>query len=507
MKYKVKLYKGGKYTDLVVEEGENLLKCIQENEDEFFAPCGGNGTCGKCRVKIINDGHVTSCLYYVHKDIEVLLPEVLEMKVLSSQYHLSKSTWPEPLAAFNLAAMPYGLAIDIGTTTMVFYFVNLVTGSSVSVKTEMNPQSKFGSDVISRINYGELNDGGVENLQKVLLNSINNALEGFYNDLGITKQDLVRVSIVGNSTMLHNLLGINALPLAHAPFTPVFTDTKRIKASNLNLNTHPEADIVLSPSLSAYVGADIIAGLNSLDTKKLNSTYLFIDIGTNGEMALVTPEKTLSCATAAGPAFEGANISCGMTAKNGAISKFSGKKYEVIANIEPIGICGSGLIDIVAEMLNNNLLSQDGKIEEDFVVYQSENNKPISISQQDIREVQLAKSAIMSGIIRLLSISGITTGDLSHVILAGGFGNYIDIKSAIKIGLLPDIDVGKYIQVGNTAGTGAMLALKSEKYITEMEELKDKMEYIELSTDDDFSMEFAMNMFFPILRSYEKNYY
>ena len=185
-----------------------------------------------------------------------------------------------------------------------------------------------------------------------------------------------------------------------------------------------------------------------------------------------------------------------MTAKNGAISSYLNNTYEVIANTEPVGICGSGLIDIVAEMLNSNLFSQDGNIEEDFVVYQYEKNKPISITQQDIREVQLAKSAIMSGIIRLLSIAEITTDMLNHVILAGGFGNYINIKSAIKIGLLPDIDIEKYIQVGNTAGTGAVLALKSEKYITEMEELKNRMEYIELSTDSEFSMEYAMNMFF-----------
>lgn len=498
MTHKVKLYKEGKYKKLEVEDGKNLLQCIQENETAFFAPCGGNGTCGKCRVKIINDGHVTSCLYDVHKDIEVLLPEVLEMKVLSSQYHLSKSIWPEPLPALNLTALPYGLAIDIGTTTMVFYLVNLITGSAVNVKTELNPQSKYGSDVISRINYGELNREGVKNLQTVLINSINNALSSFYEDLGITNQDLVRVSIVGNNTMLHNVLKVNALPLAHAPFIPVFTETKRIKPADLNINIHPEAEIVLSPSLSAYVGADIVAGLNSLDTEKLDSNYLFIDIGTNGEMVLVTPERTLSCATAAGPAFEGANISCGMTAKNGAISSYLNNTYEVIANTEPVGICGSGLIDIVAEMLNNNLLSQDGNIEEDFVVCQSENNKAISITQQDIREVQLAKSAIMSGVKRLLAIMGITEQDLDHIILAGGFGNYINIKSAIKIGLLPDIDIEKYIQVGNTAGTGAVLALKSEKYITEMEELKNKMKYIELSTDSEFSMEYAMNMFFPI---------
>ncbi|MEN8120623.1 MAG: ASKHA domain-containing protein [Bacteroidota bacterium] len=496
MKYKVKLHKKGKIKELEVEEGENLLKCIQENESDFIAPCGGNGTCGKCRVKIKNDGYVTSCMYPVHEDIEVLLPGELEMKVLSSQYELTKTVWPEPNKAFNLAPMPFGLAVDIGTTTMVFYLVNLVTGSVVSVKTAINPQSKFGADVISRISYGELTERGVEMLQSSLIEPINNALDLHYTEQGISKQDLVKISIVGNTTMLHNLLGVNALPIAHAPFVPVFTDVKRLKADELGINIHPDGEIVLSPSLSAYVGADILSGLNSLDTQKLGKTYLFVDIGTNGEMVLVNDEKILSCATAAGPAFEGANISCGMSAVKGAISKYSNEMYEVIGNTDPVGICGSGLIDIIAVMLKKGVLQQDGNINEDFVISQAGDNKSVGITQQDIREIQLAKSAIMSGIKRLLAIAQISEENLDHVILAGGFGNYINIKNAIRIGLLPDIDINKYLQVGNTAGTGAVLALKSERYLSETEELKSKMEYIELSTDDDFTMEFAMNMYF-----------
>ncbi len=497
MNYRVNLYKKGNITELSVEEGTNLLKCIQEHVSDFYAPCGGNGTCGKCRVKIPNDGHVTSCLYYVHKDIDVILPEETEMKVLSSQYSLTKNVMLMPGKTAQLAPVPYGVAVDIGTTTIVFYVVNLLFGTVVDVRTSVNPQSKYGADVISRINYSVENENGVKDLQSALITSLNSAIDEHCTEYKISKHDFVKISIVGNTTMLHNFMGINALSIAHAPFTPNFTDAKTVEAKKIGIKIHDKAEVVLSPSLSGYVGADIIAGLASLDTTKLDKTYLFIDIGTNGEIVLVTTDKTLACATAAGPAFEGANISCGMSAVSGAISEYNISDYKVIGNTEPKGICGSGLIDIVAVMLEKDILLSDGNITINFVIYNAHNDqKPIVLNQQDIREVQLAKSAIAAGINRMLALAGITINELDHVLLAGGFGNYINIKNAIRIGLLPDVPFEKYIQIGNTAGSGAVLALKSEAYLKEMELLKEKMEYIELSNDPDFSMEFAMNMFF-----------
>ena len=498
MSFKVKLYKQGEATEHIVEAGQNLLQLIQDNDVEISAPCGGHGTCGKCKVEIKNDGHVTSCLYEVHKDIDVVLPEELEMKILSSQYELTKTVWSNPGKSADLAPLPYGLAVDIGTTTMAFYIVNLLFGTVVDVKTAISPQAKFGADVISRINYGAENEDGIKNLQSVLINSINKTIKEYCDESGIAFDDFVKVSIVGNTTMLHNFMGVDALPIAHAPFTPVFTEEKTMTAKEIGINIHEEGEVVLSPSLSGYVGADIIAGMASLDETKIGKKYLFIDIGTNGEMALVTPEKIVACATAAGPAFEGANISKGMSATTGAISKFSNDGYEVIGNVEPTGVCGSGLIDIVANMVENEVIVMDGNISEDFVIKNPKSSEAtkVSLTQQDIREIQLAKSAIASGINRMLAIAEVDVSELDNIYLAGGFGNYINIESAIRIGLLPDVDLEKYVQIGNTAGTGAVLALKSQGYMIEMEELIKKMEYIELSTDDEFSMEFAMNMFF-----------
>jgi len=489
----VKLHKNGTTTAISVDKGENLLKIIQRSGYDFYAPCGGNGTCGKCRVSIMNEGVVTSCLYPVNKDIEVILPDDREMKVLSSQYDHSTDVEPDIDDTYSLSDSPHGVAIDIGTTTIVYYFMDLKTGGITDIRSNVNPQVKYGADVISRINFTAETNNGIEELQKQLVDNINFVIGKFCKKHNFSNSDIVKLSIVGNTVMLHTLLGINALSIAHAPFTPVFTDTKIVDPAVLDLNTNPDTKIILSPSLSGYVGADIIAGLASIKENFYQKQFLFVDIGTNGEIVLVTKERILACATAAGPAFEGANISYGMSAVKGAISSFKDGKHKVIGDAEATGICGSGLIDIVAYMIETGILSFEGNIEGDFIL---PDTKEIKITQQDIREVQLAKSAIAAGISRLLSIAGISVDDLDNILLAGGFGNYIDIKSAIRIGLLPDVNIDKYIQMGNTAGNGAVLALKSSAFISVMESLKDKMEYIELSADPDFSMEYAMNMFF-----------
>jgi len=496
MKHQVILKNSTLSKTVEIEDGSNLLQCIREHVADFYAPCGGNGTCGKCRVHIPGDGHVTSCLYHVNKPVEVILPDRVEMQVLSTQYKLTKVLPQNPGPTANLATIPYGLAVDIGTTTMVFYIVNLLFGSVVDIISIVNPQSKFGADVISRINYGATTPSGLTDLQNVLIDATNLAIQKFCTNYEISPADFVKISVVGNTTMLHNLLGVDALPIAHAPFTPQFTEVKRLQANMLGINIHEQAELILSPSLSAYVGADIVAGLASIDTQKLGKNYLFIDIGTNGEMVLVTPGKILACATAAGPAFEGANISCGMAALPGAISEFSSDSFKVIGSTPPCGVCGSGLIDAVATMLETGILGADGNIDEAFVLYAGEEAAPIALTQQDVREVQLAKSAVFSGINRMMAMTGLSFDELDHVLLAGGFGNYLNVSNAVKIGLLPPIPLEKYVQVGNSAGSGAVLALTSENFIGQMEALKDQIEYIELSTDSEFTMEFAMNMFF-----------
>ncbi len=500
MKHKVTLIKKGFHKEVSIEDGTSLLKCIQSNVNDFYAPCGGNGTCGKCRVNIQEEGgHVTSCLYPVERDITVFLPEKSEMKVLASQYELTKMVALSPGESAQLVTIPYGVAIDIGTTTMVFYIVNLLLGAIVDIVTLVNPQSRYGADVISRINYGHENPKHLANLQTPMIDAINAVIQEYCKRTDVGIDDFVKISVVGNTTMLHNLLGIDAISIALAPFTPKFTTAQLIEPQKLGIDINLKGAVVLSPSLSGYVGADILAGLASVDTTKLKDNFLFIDIGTNGEMILVTPEKTLACATAAGPAFEGANISCGMGAFSGAISAFNDGEMKVIDDITPKGVCGSGLIDIVAYMLKASLLSPEGNISEDFILFKADREEEnITLTQQDIREVQLAKAAVYAGIIRLLNIAGKSVDDLDHILLAGGFGNYLNISSAITIGLLPNLPRSKFIHIGNSAGSGAVLALKSEQFVEQIEKMKEYIQYIELSTDSEFPLEFAMNMNFDI---------
>lgn len=483
---------------VTIPTGTRLIDALRENGFDIAAPCGGNGTCGKCRVLLPDEGFVTACIYHISKDLEVILPEPRESKILTTQYQYSRVMPLAPGDAANRSHYPFGVAVDIGTTTMALYLVQLITGALVETRTVINPQSAYGADIISRINYCVQNNDGTALLQQGLITTINEQLDDLATRQGITVNDMIKLTFSGNTTMLHLLLGENPRSLAFVPFTPVFTSEQVRKGSDLDLHCHPDAEIRILPSLTAYIGADIIAGIASLSPPEHHRYYLYVDIGTNGEMALVTPEKIFCCATAAGPAFEGANISCGMGALQGAISSYlPGEGYRTIADLPPAGICGSGLIDIIAGMLHEGMLQPDGFLENDHVVVEpglSGTGNAIVITPADIREVQLAKSAISAGMKTMISAAGLDFEEIDAIYLAGGFGNYIRTASAVAIGLLPETLSEKVIPVGNASGTGATLALQSVFFYKEMEAVLDRMHYIELSDNDTFNLEFAMNM-------------
>jgi uncharacterized 2Fe-2S/4Fe-4S cluster protein (DUF4445 family) len=497
----IKILQKDKIETILAKEGETLLGTLQKNNHDIYSPCGGNGTCGKCKVLVKGEGVVTSCIYHVTNDIEITLPEKREAKILVEQHEHTAQVAFDPGASANLSYYPHGLAIDIGTTTLVFYLVNLVTGGIIETRAVVNPQTKYGADVISRINYTAQEPAGLKILQDEIINAINFQLDHFVEMTGITSNEIVKITIAGNTTMLHLLLGVDPLPIALAPFKPAFIAEQLLHGADLKLNCHPEAEIKILPSIAAYVGADIVAGIASIKPSQNFKKFLFLDIGTNGELALVTPEKIWCCATAAGPAFEGANISCGMSAVEGAINTYDTNGYNTIGNSSPVGICGSGLIDIVAYLIENKLVKSDGLLPEDFVIAENDpitGAKRILLNQQDIREVQLAKSAIMAGIKVLLKKASIGFEDLDTLVLAGGFGSYIDVKSAITIGMLPREMEDKTLSLGNTSGTGALLALKSVKFDLNIQEVLRKSCYIELSDDEDFVLDYVMNMDFEL---------
>ncbi|NJN27866.1 MAG: DUF4445 domain-containing protein [Cyclobacteriaceae bacterium] len=480
-------------------DNELLLPVLIEAGYDVYAPCGGNGTCGKCKVWVSGEGAVTSCFYPVTQDLAIRLPDKRESKILVDQHQFTQKVSTLPGDCANLSSSPYGVAIDVGTTTMAFYLVDLITGVISETRAVGNPQAKYGGDVITRINYAVQNEGGLNKLQQVIIKAINEQFDHFVEFIGITHSDLIKVTIAGNTTMLHLLLAQNPLSIALAPFTPKFVDSQIIDAGKLNLRCHPSALVETLPCISAYVGADIVAGLASIYPDDRHKTYLFMDIGTNGELALITPGRIICCATAAGPAFEGARITHGCTAMEGAIHAFSENHAKVIGNGKATGICGSGLIDIVAHMVENKIIDAEGLLNEDFVVVPKAYagiNEDIVINQSDIREVQLAKSAIAAGVKLLLKKAGVDVMDLDAVFLAGGFGNYIDPESAMKIGLLSLQFKDKINSLGNTSGTGAFLALKSSQFAGSIDRVMKTAEHIELAEEEDFVMEFAMNMMF-----------
>ncbi len=495
----IKILQKNTVVTIISGEENTLLNELQENGFDIYSPCGGNGTCGKCMVYVKGEGDVTSCIYLVTSDIEIVLPEKREAKILVEQHEHTTEVPFNPGDLAGLSCFPHGVAIDIGTTTLVFYLVNLITGAIIQTRAVVNPQSKYGADVISRINYAALTDGGLVTLQKEIQGAINLQLDHFIEVTKIDVNEIVKICIAGNTTMLHLLLGVDPLPIALAPFTPAFVDEQILKGKDLQLHCNPEAGIKILPSIAAYVGADIVAGIASVKPSSQYQKYLFLDIGTNGELALVTPETIWCCATAAGPAFEGANISCGMSAVEGAISVFGADGYSVIGNAVPSGLCGSGLIDVVAHLVESKLVQSDGLLSENFVIVpEISGNNGIVLTQQDIREVQLAKSAIMAGVKVLLKKASLTFDDLDALFLAGGFGNYIDLASAIKIGMLPKEMENRTISLGNTSGTGALLALKSVQFDQIIQDVRNRACYVELSEEEDFVLDYVVNMDFEV---------
>lgn len=419
----------------------------------------------------------------------------------------------------------YGAAFDIGTTTVVGMLWDLNEGRLVDMIAKTNPQSRYGADVISRITYSSASPDQRKLMQCVILECFNEMLEALTDQYQIEKNWIRKATVVGNTTMSHLFLGIDAASLARAPFEPAFTGPVTRKAEALGLHMNPNADIFVLPNIAGHVGSDIVAVMIAAEIKRKPGITLTVDIGTNGEIVLGGKGRMLTCSTAAGPAFEGARIYHGMRAAEGAIEKVEIKDGEVmvkvIGNTEPVGICGSGLIDAVARMLDaglvtfkGNLLSREeavskrlhprlverlrkGENGSEFVLAWRDNAEDIVINQKDIREVQLAKGAIFGGIQVLLQCLETRTEELVEIMLAGAFGSYIDKKSALRIGLLPDAGLEKIRHIGNAAGVGACMALLSGESKMQAELQSRETEHVELALHPSFEKEYLQGMYFP----------
>lgn len=409
----------------------------------------------------------------------------------------------------------FGIAADIGTTKIAFFLVDLETGEIKFQAGMMNPQIAFGEDVISRISYANESPRHAADMHKMLISALNSSIMECIAETGSDVSQIVDAVIVGNTAMHHFFTGLPVRQLGEAPYVPAVYQSMQISSLDIGLLMLKDAEVYLPPNIAGYVGGDHVAMLVDTKIASADDTVVALDIGTNTEISLVNDGKLYSCSCASGPAFEGARIEMGMRAAPGAIEKvelIQGKlEYSTIANLSPVGICGSGILDAVAVMQSDGVIDHRGALQKGHKnLYQINNtyryilaskektgtDRDIYITRKDVNEIQLAKAAIRAGIESLLAQAGITGADIDRVIIAGAFGTYINLKSAIQIGMLPELPLEKFTQVGNAAGAGARQMLLSRRIRREAENIALSSNYLELTAYKNFLEFYASAMSF-----------
>ena len=593
-----------------VLEGTKIIEAASQAGFSINLPCGGTGSCGKCKIKItqsppspnesdlsalstdeIEQGYRLACQCIVNSDMVVEIPQSSQLvgkhKILthsdadkdreiipavykkliemippslkddrSDLERLSESIGhckvdlkllrklPSILRENNFTgtavmtgrtlidfetgdttAHCYGIAFDIGTTTVVGTLMDLSSGKELGISSRMNPQVSYGDDVLSRIAHCSQNDDAMQQLHESIINCICDIIKILCSEAGINCCHIYEVNIAGNSTMEQIFCGINPKPLGEVPFSPAFSRGLIFDAKELSLPMNPRGRIYIFPIIGGFVGGDTTACVLSSELWNDTRSALMVDIGTNGEIVLAHDGKLWAASTAAGPALEGARISCGMRATTGAIEKivFNGDvEISVIGDIDPIGICGSALIDIAAELIKSGVISMTGQMlskedigdsvadylkeriltdengQQEFLIAGKIGENKITLTQKDVRELQLAVGAIRAGIMIMLKNAGISVTDLDKVLMAGGFGSFIRRGNAQSVGLLPpEIKRESICYVGNASLAGSKWALLNSKAREQAESIAQKTKHVELSLDADFQMEFASAMLFP----------
>jgi len=425
----------------------------------------------------------------------------------------------------NTTAMAFGLAVDVGTTSVVTRLLELGSGEVMGSVASLNPQAVFGGDLMSRIAFAQWNPANLRKLQSRILGLLNRQIDQLLEDSGVLRQWVYKVTVVGNTCMHHMLLGIDPTHVGLAPYAPVVRHAVVLPARALHLKVNPEARVCFLPIVAGFVGADAVAGVLATRIYESPLPRALVDIGTNGEVVMGTRDRLMACSAPAGPALEGAQIRHGMRGAAGAIDRvwLEGDtiRYHVLGEGPPQGICGSGLIDAVAVALDSGVLDWTGLIQveardrlppalrqriesrgEDRVwilvpAAETASGSEIVLSQDDIRQVQLAKGAIASGIRMLQAVLGVADSDLAELMLAGGFGNYLSIRSAVRIGLIPALAPDRIRYVGNAAALGAQLALVSEPERARAETIARRIEHVSLAAHPRFEDLFVEAMNFP----------
>lgn len=426
----------------------------------------------------------------------------------------------------DTSSQNYGVALDIGTTTVVGYLFDLGHGTLAAVDSALNGQSMHGSDVITRIDFAVNTADGLNQLQNRVMETVNLIIENLCRSANVSSRNIYSLALVGNTVMNHLFWGISPFFLSRFPYNPVTIAPICVSSQETGLRVSPFARVFSLPLVSGFIGSDTVGVVLATGMHRSRTPKMAIDIGTNGEIVLTDGKIMIACSCAAGPAFEGAHIQCGMRGAGGAIDRVDfvndNIRFHVIDGHPPKGICGSGFVDAVAGMLKAGLIGGDGRLfgrdeipgsgyaslltrgkYNQFVLTGrklagSDNDVEIVITQKDIRELQLAKGAMVAGIRLLMEKSGLREQDIREVYLAGAFGNYVRPESALAIGLLPMFENAAITQVGNAAGSGAKMALLSVKALKEAVKVAERINYVELANEPHFHQEFIKGMAFPV---------
>lgn len=511
---------GNKRYTLPCSADMSVLELLRSNGIGVYSPCGGNGTCGKCRavisgavsaadeheIKMLGDEYAKgvrlACRTIILGDVTVDIDSIDGMHVESSLKNVSYGRSP-------LSDGRFGIAVDIGTTTVAVYLCDLSCGTVCDTRAFVNPQEAFGADVISRIDKIMRDKTALTAERNAIISALNGAIAEMIKENNIDKNDVRACVIGGNTVMEHIACGVDPSPIAVSPFrTPTLFDNARFDAGKLGIDIADDGVCLISPCFASYVGGDIALGIVASDTDISPDTTLFLDIGTNGEIVLSVGGRLYLCSAAAGPAFEGAGIECGCAGVDGAVCAvmYSDGVLTVttVGNAAPCGICGSGLIDATAVMLEMGVIDETGafndEMPDDVLKYVRDGRfyltDNVYVSAVDVRQIQLAKAAVCAGILTLMHRCGIEEKDIARVVLAGGFGSHINARSASAIGLIPGSLYKKAVFAGNTAGVGAVMSLCDDDARHRLALLCDRSEYTELSTDKYFAQEYINQMAF-----------
>lgn len=439
--------------------------------------------------------------------IDFQVQRTLSTRLRENDWHVNIALRGDEIVAVGPPATRWlGMAVDIGTTKVAGYLLDLESGKTLASKGLMNPQISYGEDVVSRIVAASKSPADSARLQALLVEALSQLATELSAEVDASPAEIVEAVVVGNTAIHHLFLGLPVRQLGLSPYVPATDSALDLKAREIGLQIAPGAYVHLLPNIAGYVGADHVAMLLATRLADTDGVTLAIDIGTNTEICLNHKGRMTSVSCASGPAFEGAHIKFGMRAALGAIEHVRFEKdlleIQTIAGEPPVGICGSGLLDVVAQLRLKEIIQHSGKMDahplirnqngkSEFVLAERPGLDDITLSQKDVRELQLAKAAIRVGIQALVEAEGLTESDLEKVIIAGAFGTFIDVKSAITIGMLPDLPLERFTQVGNAAGTGARLALISQKERRRAGQIARQDGYIELARIPNFSRKFA----------------